>query len=120
MNDTIIFPPEEKGNEPSPQTDTEAEKDSTGPNSETPRTDNETKSDDKDARDLREELRQLLREAEERGYKRGVNEQLRKALDEPQLFDDLARTRISAPAVKADENPLSSRFLQTIRPAVWD
>lgn len=72
-----------------------------------------------DGWDPKAEFRRLLAEAEERGYKRGVNEQLRKALDQPDLFADLARERAGRPT-STNEDQLSSKFLKTIRPGIWD
>lgn len=78
-------------------------------------------SDQHPAGNPTEELRQLLAEAEERGYRRGLNQQLREALNSPGLFEDLARRKQqqSTPQPESDD-PLTSRFLTSIRPGIWD
>ena len=70
--------------------------------------------------DPKAQLRQLLEEAEQRGYKRGLNEQLRKALDQPQMFSDLARDRHERNEPQTQPDGISSRFLRTVRPGIWD
>lgn len=63
----------------------------------------------------------LVAEAEERGYRRGLNEAIERQMNSPALFDDLARRRNARqqpPAAAPDT--LASGFLTGIRPGVWD
>lgn len=79
--------------------------------------------DQQPAGDPAEEFRQLLSEAEERGYRRGLNQQLREALQTHGLFEDLARRKhepTSTSPKTEPEDPLTSRFLTSIRPGIWD
>lgn len=68
---------------------------------------------------------ELIAEAERRGYQRAINEFLKASRSRPVMFEDLARRRAEAP-VTEQETPepepdnLSSRFLDRIRPGVWD
>ena len=66
------------------------------------------------------DIETLIAEAEERGYKRGLNEKLSRELNRPELYADMARLDqpASEPASSADE--LTSGFLTNIRPGVWD
>lgn len=63
----------------------------------------------------------LVAEAEERGYRRGINEAIERQMNGPALFDDLARRRNAGQQPTADEaDSLASGFLTGIRPGVWD
>ncbi|MCM1292513.1 MAG: hypothetical protein NC111_01010 [Bacteroides sp.] len=68
-------------------------------------------------------LERMLEEAEMRGYKRGINETLSRALDSPQLYEDLARRRAqrtARPENTTVDDSLSSRFLSTPPKSIWD
>lgn len=68
-----------------------------------------------------QDLNQLIAEAEQRGYLRGLNEKLSGQLHQPALYADLAREKTDRPAEDtADCDSLTSRFLSNIRPGVWD
>lgn len=63
----------------------------------------------------------LVAEAEERGYRRGLNEAIERQMNSPALFDDLARRRNARQQPPAAEpDTLASGFLTGIRPGVWD
>lgn len=73
------------------------------------------------APDAVSELREMLAEAEMRGYRRGINEQLSRALRQPGLFQDLARTPLTETTTPSrPDDPMTSRFLQSVRPGIWD
>ncbi len=74
-----------------------------------------------------DEIAELVAEAEQRGYKRGINEQLSAQLNRPGLYADLARTKDTAAAPQKgcgetidSGDSMTSRFLADIRPGVWD
>ncbi len=64
----------------------------------------------------------LVAEAEERGYRRGLNEAIERQMNSPVLFDDLARRRNAQQQQPPADAPdsLASGFLSGIRPGVWD
>jgi len=69
-----------------------------------------------------EKIAKLVAEAEQRGYMRGLNERMSEQMNQPRLYEDLAR-RPAAPAggnYAADEDPLTSGFLSAVRANVWD
>lgn len=69
-----------------------------------------------------EDVGRLVAEAEQRGYMRGVNEQLSKLMEQPTLYEDLARRKNKSRSLpdESDEDPLTSRFLSDIQPGIWD
>lgn len=63
----------------------------------------------------------LIAEAELRGYNRGINEQMSRALHEPNVFEDLSRKPpVDSTQQTAPDDTLTSRFLTEIRPNIWD
>lgn len=67
------------------------------------------------------DIETLVSEAEERGYRRGLNEAIERQMNGPVLFDDLARRRNDTRRTENDNaDALASGFLSGIRPGVWD
>lgn len=63
----------------------------------------------------------LIAEAEQRGYNRGLNEQMARSLNEPGVFEDLSRKSPTSTHIPDEtDQSLTSRFLTEIRPCVWD
>lgn len=60
-------------------------------------------------------LEQQLAEAEERGYHRGLNEQIARKMEEPAVWEDSAAT--PAPAPRPDTG---YHILQGLRHSIWD
>ena len=62
-------------------------------------------------------LDEMLRQAEEAGYKRGLAErQAIEALEAPSVWDDIRRKE----AERAGKIAFEDRFLTCMRPSVWD
>lgn len=75
----------------------------------------------KTATDQTAETLRLIAEAEQRGYLRGLNEAAEQRMEQPTLFEDLARRREKA-GNKADPVPddPAAGFLSRISRSVWD
>lgn len=59
-----------------------------------------------------ENIDRLIAEAEERGYKRGLNEQIRKQMEEPGVWE--------SPAREAETPPAAFEILARQRPSIWN
>lgn len=57
-------------------------------------------------------LEQQLAEAEERGYRRGLNEQIEKKMQEPSVWEDGAAAHA--------ETPAEFQILGNRRKSIWD
>lgn len=83
----------------------------------TPTEQTEPTNDDDDER-----IAKLVAEAEQRGYTRGLNERLTEQMNQPALYEDLAR-RSAGPSASnpaPTDDPLTSGFLSAVRASVWD
>lgn len=59
------------------------------------------------------DLERRLAEAEERGYRRGINEQIESRMKEPALWEGLDDSR-------RDEPPREFQILGSMRRSIWD
>ncbi|MDE7110442.1 MAG: hypothetical protein K2O38_00900 [Muribaculaceae bacterium] len=61
-----------------------------------------------------EEIRRMLAEAEERGYNRGINEQLEKQMHTPGVWESTLPNATDNPAAPGFE------ILANVRRSIWD
>ncbi len=60
------------------------------------------------------DITKMIAEAEERGYLRGINEQIEKRMSAPGLLE------IPLPDSEKGENPRRCQILNAVRPCIWD
>ncbi len=59
-----------------------------------------------------DDINRLIAEAEERGYKRGLNEQIRKQMEEPGVWEAIGR--------KPETPQAAFEILARQRPSIWN